>query len=118
MTTQTDRELLELAALAAQLPVVFDNHKPMIKVADGKYGVWKSWNPLKDDGDAFRLAVTLSMRVYVYVGMGDDYSIAATGDGNSYQSHRGEHKNDPAKATRLAITRAAAAIGQSMKEQK
>jgi hypothetical protein len=51
----TDRELLELAAKAADLP----------------WEQWcingdASWNPLIDDGDALRLAVKLGMYLNIY----------------------------------------------------
>ena len=56
----TDKEMLELAAKAAELDFI-----PSI---DGGFGVingvtHKPWNPLKDDGDALRLAILLGINV-------------------------------------------------------
>lgn len=72
------------------------------------------WNPLRDDGDALRLAVNLGLEVY----KGNDEAGDFTGvvyfiEGHSrprvaieyYKDH-----NDAFTATRLAITRAAAEI--------
>ena len=66
----TNRELLELAAKAAGLPYI----KP-IPDYDGSLGLevgsdnpmrCKTWNPLKDDGDALRLGVKLHIQVVSY----------------------------------------------------
>ncbi len=89
----TDKELLELAA----------------KAADYRY--WQIediWNPLIDDGDALRLAVKLDM----FVDIKDGFSGAQVIH-KSFCSE--EHKGDPCAATRLAIVRAAAEIGKEMK---
>lgn len=122
MTTQTDRELLELAALAAGLTGYVGESiaglyfcVPANPSLPHSYPEIYDW--LKDDGDSFRLAVKLGMRVYVYPGMGDDYSIAATGEGMARRSIREDHNDDPYGSTRRAIVRAAADIGRSMKEQ-
>jgi len=67
------------------------------------------WNPLTEDGDAFRLAVKLGMDVEI----GITFSWACAEKGN-----RGGHSvpthGDPLTATRLAIVRAAAEIGRTM----
>lgn len=63
---------------------------------DGKYSSF--WNPLNDDGDALRLAVKcLPFHVLKYTA--DDYDRCKQ-DGNA--------------ATRRAIVRAAAAVGEAM----
>lgn len=60
MDTKTDRELIELAAKAAGIEVEFDKDgDPHIDEPIG--GVSGLWNPLTDDGDAFRLAVNLDL---------------------------------------------------------
>lgn len=58
MSAFTDRELLELAAKAADISIdpIDAAHDP---------SEWMAWNPLADDGDALRLAVKLGMEVYV-----------------------------------------------------
>lgn len=70
-----DRELLEAAAKAAGIPGAYVKDKRVcwdegaFKVTgiyvDGDEDIW---NPLKDDGDAFRLAVRLQMKVDLYLG--------------------------------------------------
>lgn len=60
---KTDRELLELAAKAAGVEVEFDKDgDPHIDVPIG--GFSGLWNPLKDDGDALRLAVDLNLTLF------------------------------------------------------
>ena len=113
----TDKELLELAAKAAGMQIFvwgkkgYENY--CIKNNDGTPG--NRWNPLTDDGDAFRLAVKLNM------------SICRPVDGDSlphYGTYAISHcqkidlkeldKGDPLAATRRAITRAAAEIGKTL----
>ena len=108
----TDRELLEAAAKAADVPLdltIRPDGKPFgcserglaIDVVPG----W--WNPLTDDGDALRLAVDLKMKITVgnaivmveAIGI-PDVGVPFTGDAR--------------EATRRAIVRAAAAIGEQM----
>lgn len=55
--TDADRELLEAAARAAWIEVCPSELRDMLIDADGS-----EWNPLRDDGDAFRLLVALGMR--------------------------------------------------------
>jgi hypothetical protein len=92
----TDKELLELAAKAADIPF---NALPHSKSA------WTKWNPLTDDGDALRLAVKLSLDIYVDSNLTEVIYLDATTEA---------HLSDPYAATRRAITRAAAAIGKAV----
>ena len=109
-----DRELLALAAKAAGLQLcgyswigenedddecevlesAFVKHNPEQELAT-------MWNPLADDGDALRLAVTLS-----FIDDGDWPAVT-----NEIYTHC---NGDWFAATRRAITRAAAAIGEAM----
>lgn len=104
----TDRELLELAAKAAGLQITNDCHIP-------SGGMWvpgedgdEEWSPLADDGDALRLAVKLDITVYRFGNMTTarpllvDWGCDERDDG------------DAASATRRAIVRAAAEIGQTI----
>jgi len=99
-----DRELLELAAKAAGLKVIYNA---------GDRGLWlpeedDEWNPLTDDGDALRLAVKLRFRVDVdfdRVDVSDQFGAAAE------YLYRLPSPTDPYAATRRAIVRAAAEIG-------
>lgn len=91
----TDQELLELAAKAAG---------PSIKFYNGAYRDMKrggyEWNPLDDDGDAFRLQVTAGLQVYGrdIGGSVDDYIFVDEADCGG----------DPIAATRRAIVLAVA----------
>lgn len=67
------------------------------------------WSPLKDDGDALRLAVKLCLSVEVWAGSsrhGQGVTIAEHDDVSVEEPHNG----DANAATRRAITRAAAAM--------
>ena len=99
----TDRELLELAAKAAGLKVVDRLSATLYIASEGCCGGAR-WNPLDDDGDAFRLAVKLQMIVNI------DPTESQAGDGrrdDECELHRG---SDPYAATRRAIVRAAAEV--------
>lgn len=101
---KTDRELLELAAKAAG--------KDSSRWVDGfgllQNGSGSIWNPLTDDGDALRLAVKLG--IHIGPNPGNGCAIAY----NAEHIAEEEYSEDKAAATRRAIVRAAAAIGESM----
>lgn len=104
----TDKELLELAAKAANKDISWES--------SNMFGFWAhdletgcEWNPLTNDGDALRLAVKLGFTVEqwkdagcVYVGF----------PGNSYADEK--HNTAPYAATRRAIVKAAAEIGKTL----
>ena len=96
---KTDRELLELAAKAAGYRYMPANG---CIVVDGIPG---NWNPLTDDGDALRLAVLLRLDLNINDGECDVFSS------DGFVNERDE---DTDSATRRAIVRAAAAIGEGM----
>lgn len=111
-----DRELLELAAKAA-------NMTPEDFIGNQNYmdGLLSHWNPLTDDGDALRLAVNLGLSIL-------PYPVYAENDRHSVvvkQRRRSDlireqnptecvelHNGDAMAATRRAIVRAAAEIGK------
>lgn len=110
---KTDRELLELAALAAGIVGEWvDDYADYYWMGNiqGILGVDESggttvWNPLTDDGDALRLAMRLGFTVE---------------PGRCWHSPYGPAFGEDVldgylKSTRRAIVRAAAAIGESMK---
>lgn len=104
---KTDRELLELAARAAEINALNYCEEGMQLLVVGKP---KYWNPLTDDGDALRLAVKLQ----IVAGKYDDYASAGV-IGSCVEFVVWSHEEpDACAATRRAITRAAAAIGESM----
>jgi len=99
----TDRELLELAAKAADNGIVF-------------YGeCWRAqtgreWNPLTDDGDALRLAVKLEITLYQY-----GHEVSACNERGTVNESVEKMSDSPYAATRRAIVRAAAEIGKVSK---
>ena len=95
-----DRELLELAAKAVGHAI--DRIDAMHEPED-----WACWNPLTDDGDALRLAVSLRLDLNINDGECDVFSS------DGFFSERGE---DTGSATRRAIVRAAAEIGKLANE--
>lgn len=103
----TDRELLELAAKAAEIEIGW---KDDISYTGMGSFMPIFWNPLVRDGDALRLAVKLGMRVeanartacaVVLSPMMEPFAFEPVG-------------TDPYAATRRAIVRAAAEIGKGM----
>jgi hypothetical protein len=102
----TDKELLELAAKAAGIELKPMQINNVTKQGDDRFigymtnpQEWsRGWfDPLKDDGDAMRLAVKL--KIHTHTGFGISILDAP----------------DPYAATRRAIVRAAAEIGKGMK---
>lgn len=107
----SDRELLEMAAKAAgnnrrYYKCSLTHEEGMIN-DDPDGGMW---NPLTDDGDALRLAVTCKIDVLQYAAQG---VVAAASDTDSWEVME-LHRDDPLAATRRAIVRAAAEIGRAM----
>ena len=103
----TDRELLELAAKAAGIE--FDCDGP---AHCGYYTKWRGlpqwneWDPLTDDGDALRLAVKLC----IHLTNSDTDAWASQIAVTAVERLNG----DPCAATRRAVVRAAAAIGETL----
>jgi len=95
----TDKELLELAAKAADYGFFFNR-----KISDDAYE-WKSddgmlwqWNPLMDDGQALRLAVKLDL-------FWENMEL--------FDMHFSHKREDKYAEMRRAIVRAAAEIGKA-----
>lgn len=102
---KTDRELLELAAKASgELTASWYGNDAYFD------GVLSRWNPLNDDGDALRMAVKL--RLTVSWDRFDDEDYATATPPHTHQGYDCMVSQDPYAATRRAITRAAAAIGE------
>lgn len=121
MTTETDRELLKMAAKAVghSLSDEWDSAAHGILIGTGK-GDLEVWNPIDDDGDALRLAVKLQMTIcieqvesgVVYCTQPIGASTIAYPEVRSGNSEPEVIKEDYA-AVRLAIVLAAAEIGRS-----
>lgn len=112
----TDRQLLQAAAKAAGVPVHDSDdgtvqRRPILAlhhmVQGQPYGEHE-WNPLTDDRDALRLAVKLR----IVVQHAPRYVVAIFTDGQREIACH-EDGGNPYAATRRAIVRAAAAIGES-----
>lgn len=107
---KTDEELLELAAKAVGLHFCDGLVKYDRGELFGGESAVATWNPLEDDGDALRLAVKLGFGISIPlkakrtdVVSFDCFLV------NAIESH-----GDPLAATRRAIVRAAASIGEKL----
>jgi len=97
---ETDRELLEMAANAAGY--AFRAEITNIGM-DAFYVDGHRWNPIKNDCDALRMAVKLSL-------LTAHYELFL-----KFLHEEFDFDLKPSKATRRAIVRAAAEIGRNMK---
>lgn len=101
----TNRELLEFAAKAAGL-----ENEPCLNGWEERYPL--GWNPLTDDGDAFRLAIKLNIRFVLFPEtIVKSRGVAWVYNGANCSLWEPEGI-DPFAATRKAIVRAAAEIGK------
>lgn len=106
----TERALLELAAKAAGIKLLFPGEG--IGGRDPRNAeTIDVWNPLTDDGDALRLAVLLKLDV-THGTRGKCIFVGRCG-GTLYEEAICHHP-DAMAATRRAIVRAAAEIGRTM----
>jgi hypothetical protein len=105
----TDKELLELAAKAADIELWHEDvFTKGLTQKISQSGIL-CWNPLADDGDAFRLAVKLGVQITIILdGEDGDHPPQTMVDWATE-----EHPNDPCAATRRAVVRAAAEIGKA-----
>lgn len=113
---KTDRELLELAAKAAGIKAtgwIGKSHEWFQGEGiayNNEDDCLQCWNPLIEDGDAFRLAVRL------HIGLLDCFIGCAVAIHNGCRTVQPGGEDDPCAATRRAIVRAAAAIGESARK--
>jgi len=115
-----DRKLLELAAKAAGIKLVFDPHG-MPRDCTGLHEqanilAAPIWTSLDNDGDALRLAVKLNLTVGIECESAGAVSIEwdfnDSGVGNKYLHEPAPIGGDDYAATRRAITRAAAEMSE------
>lgn len=111
---KTDRELLELAAKAAGVSFFVDSLGRCMEMHANLMPC--PWNPLTDDDDALRLAVRCKIAVNPMTvdGLNRDQHESTAGCVKRWTSCIEMHDGDPFAATRRAIVRAAAAIGEGM----
>lgn len=103
---KTDKELLELAAKVARYDIRSGRNCTGLHPAMNLYSA-PLWNPLTNDGDAFRLAVKLNLAVdvsdtWVNIFYNNKVLMASP-----------VIVSEKIEITRRAIVRAAAAIGES-----
>lgn len=109
----TDREMLELAAKAAGLKEHGWMGPSYCHVVDN---TWATFDPLTDDGDAFRLLCDKSIRIVESNGgayRAVQFTVHPETADEAVHEVEIEWPHTPA-ATRFAITRAAAEIGKAM----
>ena len=113
-----DRELLEMAAKAISLKGEWSDYwgfreeRPSI---DGYGSTFYKWNPLEDDGDAFRLQVDIGISIRRGLGIvSADYPHFDPGTFDEYRVICQSVLDDYRLSARRAIVRAAAEIGKSM----
>ena len=119
---KTDKELLQLAAKAARkdltgyewidTPFYTGFQRRNIDPESGFEEQTQEYNPLVDDAQVFRLAVDLDMDVCL--SPKDKAVTAFTLSYGAVSSHTEPYGTDKHAATRRAIVRAAAAIGEGM----
>lgn len=115
-TTKSDRQLLELAGKAAKLDLDWTRYDEDYGIAFR--GLAKFWNPLRDGNDALDLAVLLNLDI-----LQDPCNSRSNGvevianepeDAQSRVWAWEVRAPDPAAATRRAIVRCAAHMGELM----
>lgn len=115
---KTDRELLVLAAKAIGRNLDLDRYDDEMGFII--LGISRWWNPLNHDGDALQLAVKMRLTVMVWSDGECASAAKTTPDGvppsvaGGWQAESTRASGDIASATRRAIVRAAAEIGESM----
>ena len=113
----TDSELLEWAAKACGY-TIHENGKDI----NGDTWYWceqisDCWSPLTDDGDALRLAIALSIGLSLQHSQNSFSTVTASACFDKIQCEEESKDHDYCSyaATRRAIVRAAASIGEQMK---
>lgn len=117
----TDRELLELAAKAAEIQIEWHRwpstareaaYVPNGDVSEQHGACYLPWNPLTNDGDAFRLLIDLRLIVTQYSAGLTVHQFGPVLATTYYKDFDGDRR----AAARRAITLAAAAIATTTKE--
>ena len=101
--------MVVLAAKAAKMPVIcFSSACQALLIAGGP----RVWDPLHDDGDAFRLAVTLKIEI-LFSGPGEPKPWVSAVVKNTMIHAAEDIVGNPVESVKRAITRAAAEIGKT-----
>ena len=107
-----DRELLELAAIAASNNAKWWSDSTGMLVTTDDCNGTKRWNPLDDNGDALRLAV----RRHIRIEQDEERSLSIAMYHNDGWAAQEPHDGDPEKATRRAIV--VAVVHQYLSDNK
>lgn len=114
----SDRELLEMAALAAGIQIATWSNAQAGGFQTQESASGRFWNPLNDNADALRLAMSLELGV-VCKRESDPHEKNRSVVTDPYRVGQlrivEPHNCDPEAATRRAIVRAAAEIGRTIK---
>lgn len=110
-----DIELLQDAAKAAGYKLEIFEGQPCVKLGE-RNPKWYPWNPLENDGDAFRLANDLQL--CISIGRLDGTVTVTSANNSSIYCAESYLPGEPSyKAARVAITAAAAAIAKTEGEK-
>lgn len=111
----TDRELLEMVAKAAGNSAVWvsTGYEQCFKIPyeTGCTEGWRIWDPLRNDGDAFRLVAQLGLDIE----FGNEHVWCCIEDMKNYVMHH--FAGDRAAAARRVAVESAAAIQQAKEAQ-
>lgn len=108
----TDKELLEVAAKAAGFELTQWPDEDFVRAV--LPGNWcPKWNPLGNDGDALRLAVKLGIKFRYNAALGQAFAWIGPDEIEVRENIEDCHRSECA-ATRRAIVRAAAKIGEDV----
>lgn len=111
-----NRKLLELAAEAAGYWEIngwsVEHEKGMRWVDHDMYWV-RYWNPINDDGDAFRLATKLALTIFI-----DENEVSVYYATGKFVTEKTTSEYDIETTTRRAIVRAAAKIGSEIMDHR
>ncbi|MBV8060499.1 MAG: hypothetical protein JO253_03095 [Alphaproteobacteria bacterium] len=114
----TDRELLELAAKAAGIEINYARQRERDESVYQGIGLWTNtqttWNPLTDDGDALRLAVTMNADITIGKSVKVVLFSPILKEEDSICGKWVVQGRNDASAVRECIVRAAASIGEDM----
>lgn len=114
----SDRELLELAANAAGMDgCEYRKSGPNNRAGMLFTNTLSVWNPLEDDGDAFRLTCDLGLRVFPVARTESGTACSAVGAVTGERMSEVADALPTRTATRQAIVRAAAEIGRMMQHE-
>ena len=97
----TDQELLELAAKADGVEIVFKDEQPFLNEPRGNpsFRFYQVWNPLAENGYALSLAVHRKIKIE----QDEERSLSIATCHKGGWAAQEPHDGDPEKATRRAI---------------